>query len=178
VKPGIAKADAIAVRDAADADLAAIHQIYSFYVWHSLATFEESPPTMDELSTRRRSILMSGLPYLVATIEGHVVGYAYASPYRPRPAYRFTVEDSIYVEKDSHGRGIGKALLSALIKRCEVGPWKQMVAIIGDSGNAGSIALHRRMGFEPVGTLKAVGFKLGRWVDTVILQRALGAARP
>jgi L-amino acid N-acyltransferase YncA len=167
----------IVLRDARDADVACIQQMYAFYVLNSLATFEETPPTEVELVTRKKRILQCGLPYLAATIEERVVGYAYASPYRPRPAYRFTVEDSVYVDQHQHGKGIGTALLSGLIERCEAGPWKQMVAIIGDSGNAGSLALHARMGFQPVGTLKAVGFKLGRWVDTVILQRGLGTVR-
>jgi L-amino acid N-acyltransferase YncA len=162
------------VREAVDADLEAVRKIYSHYVWHGLATFEEEPPQVEELVARMRNIRLHGLPYLVASIDEHVVGYAYASPYRPRPAYRFTVEDSVYVEQGQHGKGIGTALLSGLISRCEEGSWRQMVAIIGDSGNAGSIALHRRLGFRDVGTLKDVGFKLERWVDTVIMQRALG----
>ena len=165
--------DKTLVRDAVEADLAAIQQIYAHHVLYGLATFEETPPTVEELCARKRSIRLNGLPYLVAEIGGCVVGYAYASPYRPRPAYRFTVEDSIYVEQGQHGKGIGTALLSGLISRCEEGKWRQMVAIIGDSGNAGSIALHRRLGFTEVGTLKAVGFKFGRWVDTVIMQRVL-----
>lgn len=164
------------VRDVSDCDLEAIQQIYAHYVLHGLATFEETPPPVEELFTRRESIRRHGLPYLVAEREGRVVGYAYASPYRPRPAYRFTVEDSVYVEQSLHGKGIGTALLSALISRCEAGNWRQMVAIIGDSGNAGSIALHTRMGFREVGTLKDVGFKFDRWVDTVIMQRILGPA--
>jgi phosphinothricin acetyltransferase len=164
----------IVVRDAVDADLQAIQRIYSYYVLNGLATFEETPPTVDDLHARRRDILRNGLPYLVATLGEQVVGYAYASLYRPRPAYRYTVEDSVYVQEGLDKRGVGTALLSALVARCETGPWKQMVAIIGDSANSGSIALHRRFGFQPVGTLHAVGFKLGRWVDTVIMQRALG----
>jgi phosphinothricin acetyltransferase len=164
----------IVVRDAVDADLQAIQRIYSYYVLNGLATFEETPPTVDDLHARRRDILRNGLPYLVATLGEQVVGYAYASLYRPRPAYRYTVEDSVYVQEGLDKRGVGTALLSALVARCETGPWKQMVAIIGDSANTGSIALHRRFGFQPVGTLQSVGFKLGRWVDTVIMQRALG----
>jgi L-amino acid N-acyltransferase YncA len=161
------------VRDAVETDLEKIREIYSHYVLYGLATFEEAPPAVEELLARMNSIRFHGHPYLVATIDERVVGYAYAAPYRSRPAYRFTVEDSVYVEQGQHGKGIGTALLSCLISRCEEGSWRQMVAIIGDSGNAGSIALHRRMGFEEVGTLKAVGFKFDRWVDTVIMQRRL-----
>jgi L-amino acid N-acyltransferase YncA len=162
------------VRDAVEGNLEAMQEIYAHYVLHGLATFEETPPSMEELVTRMRNIRFHGLPYLVAIIDERVVGYAYASPYRSRPAYRFTVEDSVYVEQGQHGKGIGTALLSCLISRCEEGNWRQMVAIVGDSGNKASIALHRRMGFEDVGTLKAVGFKFDRWVDTVIMQRGLG----
>ena len=161
------------VRGAADEDLAQLQRIYEHYVLNSLATFEEIPPTVDELFTRRRCILQAGLPYLVAVVNGEVAGYAYASPYRPRAAYRFTIEDSVYVDDVHRGKGIGTALLTGLIQECQSGKWRQMIAIIGDSGNAGSIALHRRLGFETVGTLKSVGFKLNRWVDTVIMQRGL-----
>jgi phosphinothricin acetyltransferase len=124
---------------------------------------------------RRRSVLAMGIPYLVADVDGEIAGYSYATSYRPRPAYRFTIEDSVYVADAFHGRGIGAALLRALVERCDCGPWRQMLAIIGDSGNASSIAVHRRLGFEHVGTLRSVGFKLGQWTDTVLMQRALGA---
>jgi L-amino acid N-acyltransferase YncA len=164
----------ILVRDAAAADMHAIQAIYAHHVLHGLATFEEVPPSVDEMTERRAAVLKAGLPYLAAAIDGVVVGYAYATAYRPRPAYRHTIEDSIYVAHGCGGRGIGSALLQALIARCERGPWRQMLAVIGNSGNAGSIALHRRLGFQPIGTLHAVGFKLGRWVDTVLMQRALG----
>jgi phosphinothricin acetyltransferase len=123
---------------------------------------------------RRRSALDLGAPYLVAETSGQIVGYCYATAYRSRPAYRFALEDSVYVAEGLGGRGVGTALLGALIARCETGPWRQMLAIIGDSANLGSIALHRRLGFEPVGTLRSVGFKFGRWVDTPLMQRALG----
>jgi len=164
----------ILVRDAGDTDIEAVQRIYAFYVLHGLATFEESPPAVDELLRRRQAILSAGLPYLVALVDEQVVGFAYASSYRPRPAYRHTVEDSVYVADGLHGRGIGSALLSALIEHCEAGDWRQMMAVIGDSGNAASIALHKRFGFEHAGTLKSVGFKLGQWVDTILMQRALG----
>jgi len=164
------------VRDAVEMDFLTIQGIYAFYVLNGLSTFEETPPTVDDLLVRRKAILQCGLPYLVATIDEQVVGYAYVSSYRPRPAYRYTVEDSVYIADGERGKGIGTALVSALIERCEAGSWRQMIAVIGDSANAGSIALHRRMGFEPVGTLRSVGFKFGQWVDTVIMQRSLGTA--
>jgi len=164
----------VVVRDARDADLEAVQAIYAHHVLHGLATFEEVPPTIAELGARRASVIGQGLPYLVAEQAGAVVGYCYATSYRPRPAYRYSVEDSVYVADGLAGRGIGVALLAELIARCEAGPWRQMIAIIGDSDNAGSIALHRRLGFAHVGTLRSVGFKLGRWVDSVVMQRALG----
>jgi phosphinothricin acetyltransferase len=126
------------------------------------------------METRRAGVLDLGLPYLVAELDGAVVGYAYASVYRARAAYRFAIEDSVYLAEGLGGRGIGTALLAALIEGCEAGPWRQMLAVIGDSANTASIALHRRLGFEAVGTLKAVGYKLGCWVDTVFMQRSLG----
>jgi L-amino acid N-acyltransferase YncA len=166
---------AILVRDARDTDMDAVTKIYAAHVLHGLASFEEVPPSLDEMKSRRAAVLQHGLPYLVAELDGRIVGYSYATSYRTRPAYRYTVEDSVYVEDGFHGRGVGTALLAELIARCERGPWRQMLAVIGDSGNAGSIALHRRMGFAPAGNLVSVGFKLGRWVDSVFMQRALGA---
>lgn len=165
---------AVRVRDAQPSDMAAVQAIYAHHVLHGIATFEEIPPSVEEMQSRRAAVLAAGLPYLVAEIGGQVLGYAYGTAYRPRPAYRHTVEDSVYVAEGQGGRGIGAALLTALIARCEAGRWRQMVAVIGNSGNAGSIALHRRLGFREVGTLTSVGFKLGRWVDTVLMQRALG----
>jgi L-amino acid N-acyltransferase YncA len=163
------------VRDAGEPDMPAVQRIYAYYVLHGLATFEEVPPALDELLARRASVVTAGLPYLVAERGGEIVGYSYATAYRARPAYRYTIEDSVYVADGLGGAGIGSALLQALISRCDTGSWRQMVAIIGDSANTASIALHRRMGFRPVGTLSSVGFKLGRWVDTVLMQRSLGA---
>ncbi len=163
------------VRDVADDDLPQIQAIYTPHVLSGLATFEEEPPSVDEMRARRAAIAAAGLPYLVAVVDGRVVGYCYAGPYRPRPAYRHTVEDSIYLAPGFEGRGIGSQLLTTLIARCEAGGWRQMLAVIGDSGNAPSVALHRRLGFRHVGTMQSVGFKLGRWVDTVIMQRPLGA---
>lgn len=169
-----ASAAAVVVRDADEADMAAVQAIYAHHVLYGLATFEEVPPALEEMRERRARIVAARLPYLVACMEGRVVGFAYAAPYRPRPAYRYTIEDSVYVENGRGGRGIGSALLRGLIARCEAGPWRKMFAVIGNSANAGSIALHRSMGFEMLGTLTDAGFKLGQWVDTVFMQRALG----
>jgi phosphinothricin acetyltransferase len=162
------------VRDADEADMPAVQRIYAHYVLNALATFEETAPTVADMIARRRSALDLGAPYLVAEMGGQIVGYCYATAYRSRPAYRFALEDSVYVADGLGGRGVGTALLGALIARCETGPWRQMLAIIGDSANLGSIALHRRLGFDLVGTLRSVGFKFGRWVDTPLMQRALG----
>lgn len=162
------------VRDANEADMAAVQAIYEHHVLKGLATFEEVPPDVAEMARRRQEVLKLGLPYLVAELDGEVVGYSYATTYRPRAAYRYTVEDSIYVADGLGGRGIGRALLRELIVRCEAGPWRQMLAVIGDSRNAGSIGLHASLGFTFIGTLPAVGFKFGGWVDSVLMQRALG----
>jgi phosphinothricin acetyltransferase len=166
--------DAVAVRDATRDDMAAVQAIYAPYVLHGLATFEESPPDAAQLARRLDAVRAQGLPYLVAELDGRVVGYAYAAEYRARPAYRHTIEDSVYVLEAMRGRGVGRALLAQLLARCELGPWRQMLAVIGDSANAGSIGLHAGLGFEHAGVLRSVGFKLGRWVDTVLMQRPLG----
>ena len=163
------------IRDAAESDITDVQRIYADHVLNGLATFEEVPPSVEEMVTRYRAIVATGLPYLVAELDGKVVGYSYATPYRPRPAYRYTVEDSVYVANGLRGRGIGGTLLQALVSRCEAGPWRQMLAVIGNRENAGSVALHRRTGFQLVGTFASVGFKLGQWVDTVLMQRPLGA---
>lgn len=165
---------AIRLRDATEADMSAVQRIYAHHVLHGAASFEEAPPGLDEMLSRRAAVLSLGLPYLVAELDGTVAGYGYCGPYRPRPAYRYTVEDSVYVADGMAGRGIGRRLLVALIERCEAGPWRQMVAVIGDSGNAASIALHERLGFRHAGTFRAVGFKFGRWIDSVLMQRPLG----
>jgi phosphinothricin acetyltransferase len=164
----------IVIRDAGEADFPAVQQIYAHYVRHTHATFEEAPPTVDELRDRWTAIVARGLPYLVADDDGTVRGFAYASPYRSRSGYRYTVEESVYVATGFGRRGTGAALLGALIARCEAGPWRQMVAVVGGSDNAASIALHTRLGFQPVGTIHAAGFKLGRWADSVLMQRTLG----
>jgi phosphinothricin acetyltransferase len=163
------------VRDGTEADVAAVQRIYAPHVLRGLASFEEVPPTVAELQRRRADVVALGLPYLVAESAGQVVGYSYASPYRARSGYRFSLEDSVYIEEGRDGQGIGSALLREVIARCERGPWRQMIAVIGDSANLGSIRLHERLGFSMAGTLHGVGFKLGRWVDSVFMQRALGA---
>jgi len=161
------------VRAAEEADFAAIARIYAHYVLHGTATFELDPPDRETLLQRRAEIVAQGLPYLVAESQGEVVGYGYASAYRPRPAYRFTIEDSIYVDAEHTGQGCGRALLGPLIEICTRGPWRQMVAVIGDSANARSVRLHEQFGFAHVGTLRAVGFKFEKWLDTVLMQKAL-----
>jgi L-amino acid N-acyltransferase YncA len=172
--PGKSNLSSPEVRDSLEPDMAAVRDLYAHYVLHSLATFEETPPTLDDMLARRRASVDLGLPYLVAGVGGAIAGFAYAGLYRSRPAYRYVIEDSVYVADGQTGRGIGSALLGELIARCERGSWRQMVAVVGDSANSGSIALHRRFGFELVGTLRSVGLKHGQWVDTPILQRGLG----
>lgn len=166
------------IRPVAAADLAAVADIYAHYVLHSTVSFEEVPPGVQVMAQRHAAVTDQGLPYLCAQIDGAVVGYAYAGPYGTRAAYRFTVEDSVYVASGFQGRGVGKALLSAVIAHCEAMGLRQMLAVIGDSGNAGSIALHTALGFTPAGMGRSVGWKKGRWIDIVWMQRALndGAA--
>jgi phosphinothricin acetyltransferase len=161
------------VRDSREEDVAQVQAIYAHHVLHGAASFEEEPPTLAEMQRRRADVLDRGIPYLVAEIDGRVAGYSYASPYRARPAYRFTLENSVYVDPARPRAGIGRALLAALIARCAAGEWQQMIAVIGDSANAPSIGLHAALGFRRVGTLHAVGFKFGRWIDSVLMQRAL-----
>jgi phosphinothricin acetyltransferase len=162
------------IRAAVAADLPAITEIYDHAVRYGTATFELIPPDLTEM-TRRFEILMDGgFPYLVATLEGRVVGYAYAGAYRPRPAYRFTVENSVYLKPAIHRRGIGLQLLQRLITESEQSGYRQMIAVVGDSANAGSIGVHTKCGFQMIGTHPNVGFKFGRWLDTVMMQRALG----
>ena len=162
------------VRPSAEADVAAIQRIYGHHVRHGLASFEEEAPDVAEMARRRAEVVGRGLPHLVAEADGRVLGFAFAGPYRARSAYRFTVEDSVYVAAEAAGRGLGGLLLARLIRDCEAWGARQMVAVIGDSGNLGSIRLHARAGFREAGTLRAVGFKLGRWVDSVLMQRPLG----
>lgn len=162
------------VRDADTGDLAAVQAIYAHHVRHGLASFEEIPPDLSEMERRFRVLADQGLPYLVAELEGKVRGYAYAGRYRTRPAYRYSLEDTVYVEPGYEGRGLGSALLCALIARCEGLGYRRMVAVIGDSANHASIHLHERLGFRPCGVIPSVGFKFGRWVDSVLMERPLG----
>jgi phosphinothricin acetyltransferase len=172
--PGRLPSPGVTVRDSVEADMPDITRIYAHHVLHGTASFEEIPPNADELAARRAGVLGSGLPYLVAEIDRTVVGYSYATPYRTRSAYRYTIEDSVYVASGSHRRGVGRALLTELVARCERGPWRQMIAVIGDSGNAASIGLHETLGFKQSGTLKSVGWKFAAWTDSVLMQRPLG----
>ena len=165
----------ISIRSSRDDDIGEIAAIYRHHVLHGVASFEDIPPEEDEIARRRRDILMLKLPYLVAERSGRVVGYCYASRYRARSAYRFALEDSIYVDVAEVGRGIGRALLSTLLERCcELG-YRQVVAVIGGSDQWPSIRLHETLGFTQAGLLPAVGFKFGSWIDCVLMQRALGS---
>jgi len=156
-------------------DLPAVQAIYAHHVANSLGTFETEPPALSEMRARQEHIERTGLPYLVAEVDGRVAGYAYASPFRPRAAYRSTVEDSVYVAHDAIGLGIGRALLNELIERCTALGLRQMLAVIGDSQNAASIGAHRACGFSYMGVMTSVGRKFDRWVDVVIMQRPLGS---
>jgi phosphinothricin acetyltransferase len=162
------------IRAATPADLPAITAIYQVAVLTGTATFELTPPDLAEMTRRYSMLVDAGFPYLVAVHDGRVAGYAYAGAYRPRPAYRFTVENSVYLDPAMHRRGIGTVLLAELVAQCEARGHRQMIAVIGDSANAGSIAIHRKNGFAMIGTHPNVGFKFGRWLDTVMMQRALG----
>ncbi len=164
-----------AIRAATPADIPAITAIYGHAVRHGTASFELEPPDAAEMTRRLATLLDAGYPYLVAEADDGLAGYAYAGPYRPRPAYRWSVEDSVYVAPHMHRRGIGAALLDRLIAAAEQRGYRQMVAVIGDSAQMPSIALHRAAGFRPIGTIENVGFKFGRWLDTVLMQRALGS---
>lgn len=165
---------AVVIRDAAPADLTIIRTIYSHHILHGLASFEEVPPEAAEIERRYRDIVARGLPYVVVESDGRVAGFAYAGPYRTRPAYRYTVEDSVYIAPDDVGHGLGQVALGAIIRRAGDLGFRQMIAIIGDSGNRPSIRLHEKVGFRHAGTLQAVGFKFGRWVDSVLMQLSLG----
>jgi phosphinothricin acetyltransferase len=165
----------VQVRPARAEDLAAIHAVYAHHVLHGLGSFEEEPPAPAELRRRYDDVRGCGLPYLVAEFGGVVAGVGYCALYRARSAYRYALEDSVYVRQDVQGRGVGSALLSELIRGCEALGYRQLVAVIGDSAHTASIALHQAHGFLRVGTLRSVGFKFGRWVDSVIMQRSLGA---
>jgi L-amino acid N-acyltransferase YncA len=162
------------IRPTIAADLPAITAIYAQAVLYGTATFELIPPDLAEMTRRFAVLIDGGFPYFVAVLDGRVVGYAYAGAYRPRPAYRFTVENSVYLEPAIHRRGIGLQLLQRLIAESEQRSYRQMIAVIGDSANAGSIGVHTKCGFQMIGTHPHVGLKFGRWLDTVMMQRALG----
>jgi L-amino acid N-acyltransferase YncA len=164
----------LAIRLATPADIPAITRIYAHAVDHGTASFELMPPDEAEMTRRMNELLARKFPYLTAELDGAVAGYAYAAPYRERPAYRFTVENSVYVAPDMHRRGVGKALLEALIETCTEGGFRLMIAVIGDSKQIASIGVHEATGFKHVGVFENVGYKFDRWLDTVLMQRALG----
>jgi phosphinothricin acetyltransferase len=163
----------VVVRPAEEQDVPFITAIYGHYVLNATCTFELEPPDAHEMLMRFRKVKALGAPYLVAQLDDQVVGYAYAGSYRDRPAYRHTLENSVYVAPDFHARGLGRQLMEQLIKAATGGNFLQMVAVVGDSGNAASIQLHERLGFRTVGVLEDVGFKFGRWLNTVLMQRTL-----
>ena len=163
----------VLVRDSLESDVAEIQAIYAHHVLHGTASFELTPPTLDDMRQRRADVVAKNLPYLVAEQNGQVVGYAYVTLYRPRPAYRFTVEDSVYVREGLAGQGIGSLLLSEIIKICTAKGYRQLMAVVGDASPP-SVSLHQRHGFTLAGTFKSVGYKFGAWRDTAMLQRPLG----
>jgi phosphinothricin acetyltransferase len=166
---------AIAIRNCEEKDLPAVTEIYRHHVLTSPATFELEPPGPEEMLARYRAIVNGGFVYLVAEQDARIVGYAYVSIYRARPAYRFTVEDSVYIRPGNERRGVGRMLLQALLAECERRPFRQVIAVIGDSANTASIELHRALGFRMVGNFRSVGYKFGRWLDSVLMQKEIGA---
>ena len=164
----------LTIRPSTDADLAAIQAIYAQAVLEGTGTFETEVPSVDEMGRRRAEVLGRNLPWLVAERGGEVLGYAYANYFRPRLAYRFCVEDSIYLSPAAQGQGVGRLLLAELVARCEAAGARQMLAVIGDAANAGSVGVHTALGFQHTGVLKSAGWKFGRWLDVVLMQRPLG----
>lgn len=162
------------IRPSLDTDLSAITAIYAHHVTHGRGSFELTPPDTAEMARRRQDVLDKGWPFLVAEENGQVQAYAYANHFRPRPAYRFSVENSVYVTPDLPRKGLGRALMAELMRLCELAGARQMIAVIGDSANHGSIGLHTSLGFQPVGVFKSSGWKHDRWLDTVFMQRSLG----
>ena len=162
------------IRDSQDTDLPHIARIYGHHVQHGTGTFETEPPSVQDMATRRTDVMGKGLPWLVLEHQGAVVGFAYANWFRPRAAFRYAVEDSIYLAPDAAGKGWGRALLTELLARCERTGMRKAIAVIGDSANAGSIGLHRALGFEHTGTVTACGWKFGRWLDIVLMEKTLG----
>jgi phosphinothricin acetyltransferase len=164
------------IRPSTDDDVAAITRIYAHHVLHGTGTFETAPPTEPEMAQRRADALGKGLPWLVVEEDGQVLGYAYGNWFKPRPAYRFSVEDSIYLAPEAGGKGLGRLLLAELLAVLQRAGIRKVMAVIGDSANAGSIGVHRALGFTPVGTVQACGWKFGRWLDIVIMEKPLGEA--
>ena len=162
------------IRPSTPDDLPAITAIYAEAVLNGTGPFELEPPDLAEMGARRQGVLANGLPWLVGERDGQVLGYAYANTFRPRKAYRFCLEDSIYLHPDARGQGLGRRLLADLVGRCEAAGARQMLAVIGDAQNAGSIGVHAALGFEHTGVLKAAGWKFGRWLDVVLMQKGLG----
>jgi len=163
------------IRPSRDEDLDAITRIYGHHVLHGTGTFETTPPTLAEMTARRADVLGKGLPWLVAEEDGQVLGFAYGNWFKPRPAYRFSVEDSIYMDPAAHRKGLGRALLAELLAVLERTGTRKVMAVIGDSANAGSIGVHKALGFEPVGVVQSCGWKFDRWLDIVLMQKTLGA---
>jgi phosphinothricin acetyltransferase len=164
----------VSIRPVRPVDIVAITRIYAHAVRHGTASFELDPPDINEMTRRLDALIAGDFPYLVAEATGEILGYAYAGPYRARPAYRFTVEDSVYIAPEAQRRGLGRLLLKRLIVESETRDYRQMIAVIGDSAQHASIALHKTLGFRMIGTFEAVGWKFGRWLDSVLMQRPLG----
>ncbi|GAB2489760.1 GNAT family N-acetyltransferase [Comamonas humi] len=163
------------IRASTAADIPHITRIYAHHVLHGTGSFETDPPSESDMAQRRSDVLARDLPYLVAEQDGQVLGFAYANWFKPRPAYRFSAEDSIYVDADAQGLGLGRLLLQALLAQAEAGGVRKMIAVIGDSANQGSVGLHAALGFAHVGTMKSVGWKFGQWRDVVLMEKTLGA---
>ena len=163
------------IRPSREDDLDAITRIYGHHVLHGTGTFETTPPSLADMTARRADVLAKGLPWLVAEEGGQVLGFAYGNWFKPRPAYRFSVEDSIYMDPAAHRKGLGRALLAELLAVLERTGTRKVMAVIGDSANAGSIGVHKALGFEPVGVVQSCGWKFDRWLDIVLMQKTLGA---
>jgi L-amino acid N-acyltransferase YncA len=164
----------LTLRPSTDADVPAITAIYAHHVLHGTGTFETTPPTEQDMALRRLDVLARGLPYLVAEQQGRILGFAYCQWFKPRPAYRYSAEDSIYLHPDAAGQGIGKQLLTALVHQAEAAGIRKLIAVIGDSANAGSIGVHRALGFSRVGVIQSCGWKFGQWLDIVLMEKAIG----
>ena len=164
----------LVIRPSTDADTPALRDIYAWNVLNGTGTFELEAPDLSEMERRREDVLAKGLPWLVAQRGDTLLGFAYANHFRPRPAYRFCVEDSIYLAPDAQRQGIGRPLLAELLARCEAAGARQVLAVIGDAENRGSVGVHRALGFEPAGVIRSAGWKFGRWLDVVLMQKALG----